>query len=64
MLPHNPSVPGDIAGNAARMAGLVTEAAERGAGLVVFAELALTHYDLAVIAADPAGLSVLPDDPG
>ncbi|MEK2475744.1 nitrilase-related carbon-nitrogen hydrolase [Streptomyces noursei] len=58
-----PSVPGDIAGNAARMAGLVTKAAERGAGLVVFAELALTHYDLSAIAADPAGLSVLPDDP-
>ncbi|MGW5821131.1 nitrilase-related carbon-nitrogen hydrolase [Streptomyces noursei] len=58
-----PSVPGDIAANAARMAGLVTEAGERGAGVVVFSELALTHYDLGPIAADPAALTVLPDDP-
>ncbi|MFJ5674743.1 nitrilase-related carbon-nitrogen hydrolase [Streptomyces sp. NPDC093097] len=58
-----PSVPGEIAANATRMAGLIAEAAERGAGLVVFAELALTHYDLPLIAADPTGLAVLPDDP-
>ncbi|MFE0375758.1 nitrilase-related carbon-nitrogen hydrolase [Streptomyces inhibens] len=56
------SVPGDIEANAARMAALITEAAGRGAGLVVFSELALTHYDLRLIAADPAGLPVLPDD--
>ncbi|GAU70902.1 dipeptidase [Streptomyces sp. NBRC 110611] len=55
-------VPGDIETNAARMAALITEAADRGAGLVLFSELALTHYDLDLIAADPAGLSVLPDD--
>ncbi|WP_274915859.1 nitrilase-related carbon-nitrogen hydrolase [Streptomyces sp. WZ-12] len=58
-----PSVAGDIATNARRMAGLIAEAAERGAGLVVFAELALTHYDLRLLVADPAGLTVLPDDP-
>ncbi|UKY50038.1 nitrilase-related carbon-nitrogen hydrolase [Streptomyces inhibens] len=56
------SVPGDIEANAARMAALITEAAGRGAGLVVFSELALTHYDLRLIVADPAGLLVLPDD--
>lgn len=54
---------GDIAYNAARMADLVTEAAGRGAGLVLFAELALTHYDLTAIAADPGTLSAAPDDP-
>ncbi|MFG2889240.1 nitrilase-related carbon-nitrogen hydrolase [Streptomyces sp. NPDC048248] len=57
-----PPVPGDIDANAARMAALVTEAAARGAGLVVFAELALTQYDLPAIAADPR-LTVAPDDP-
>ncbi|MEU9113100.1 nitrilase-related carbon-nitrogen hydrolase [Streptomyces sp. NPDC048483] len=56
------SVPGDIDANAARMAALITEAAGRGAGLVVFAELALTHYDLAAIAGDPEGSAVTPDD--
>ncbi len=55
-------VPGNIEANAARMASLVTEAAARGAGLVVFAELALTQYDLPAIAADPR-LTVAPDDP-
>ncbi|WP_411135435.1 nitrilase-related carbon-nitrogen hydrolase [Streptomyces sp. C10] len=55
-------VPGDIEANAARMAGLVTEAAGRGAGLVVFPELALTHYDLDLIAADPLGMTVTEDD--
>ncbi|MFG2094379.1 nitrilase-related carbon-nitrogen hydrolase [Streptomyces sp. NPDC048612] len=55
-------VPGDIEANAARMAGLLAEAAGRGAGLVVFPELALTHYDLARIAADPVGLAVTADD--
>ncbi|MGW3271055.1 nitrilase-related carbon-nitrogen hydrolase [Streptomyces kronopolitis] len=55
-------VPGDIAANAARMAALVTEAADRGAGLVTFSELALTHYDLRLIAADPVGMTVTEDD--
>ncbi|WP_079064558.1 nitrilase-related carbon-nitrogen hydrolase [Streptomyces sp. NRRL F-4489] len=58
-----PSVSGDIAANAARMAGLIAEAGDRGAGLVAFAELALTHYDLDAIATDPIGMSVLPEDP-
>ncbi|MFH8679598.1 nitrilase-related carbon-nitrogen hydrolase [Streptomyces lydicus] len=57
------AVPGDIAANAARMATLLTEAAGRGAGLVVFSELALTHYDLRLIAADPVGMAVTEDDP-
>ncbi|MFF8787108.1 nitrilase-related carbon-nitrogen hydrolase [Streptomyces sp. NPDC015125] len=55
-------VPGDIEANAARMAALLTEAAARGAGLVVFSELALTHYDLDLIAADPSGMTVTEDD--
>ncbi|MGY5134365.1 nitrilase-related carbon-nitrogen hydrolase, partial [Streptomyces nigrescens] len=55
-------VPGDIEANAARMAGLLTEAAGRGSGLVVFPELALTHYDLDLIAADPLGMTVTEDD--
>ncbi|MEV5479452.1 MULTISPECIES: nitrilase-related carbon-nitrogen hydrolase [Streptomyces] len=57
-----PSVPGDIEANAARMAALVGEAADRGAGLVAFSELALTHYDLRLIAADPVGMTVTEDD--
>ncbi|MFJ9414271.1 nitrilase-related carbon-nitrogen hydrolase [Streptomyces sp. NPDC101227] len=56
------SVPGDIGANAAQMAALITEAAGRGAGLVVFAELALTHYDLAAIAGDPEAMAVTHDD--
>ncbi|MFK4247816.1 carbon-nitrogen hydrolase family protein [Streptomyces angustmyceticus] len=44
------------------MAALLTEAATRGAGLVVFSELALTHYDLDRIAADPTGMTVTDDD--
>lgn len=55
-------VPGDIEANAARMAALLTDAAARGAGLVVFSELALTHYDRDLIAADPAGMTVTEDD--
>ncbi|MEV0599591.1 nitrilase-related carbon-nitrogen hydrolase [Streptomyces sp. NPDC050315] len=56
-------VPLDAAANAARMAGLVTEAAERGAGLVVFAELALTGYELDAIAAAPERYAYAPDAP-
>ncbi|MFI0905456.1 carbon-nitrogen hydrolase family protein [Streptomyces sioyaensis] len=56
------SVPGDIEANAARMAALVGEAADRGAGLVAFSELALTHYDLRLIASDPVGMTVTEDD--
>ncbi len=55
-------MPGDIAANAGRMAALLTVAADTGTHLVVFAELALTHYDLAAIAADPALLIADHDD--
>ncbi|MEV0373188.1 nitrilase-related carbon-nitrogen hydrolase [Streptomyces sp. NPDC050636] len=55
-------VPRDIDANAAQMAALITEAAERGAGLVVFPELALSRYDLEAIAADPEGMTVTPED--
>ncbi|MFI8995000.1 carbon-nitrogen hydrolase family protein [Streptomyces sp. NPDC053542] len=56
-------VPLDAAANAARMAGLITEAAERGAGLVVFAELALTGYELDGIAAAPERYAYAADGP-
>ncbi|WP_078888705.1 nitrilase-related carbon-nitrogen hydrolase [Streptomyces sclerotialus] len=56
-------VPLAAAANAARMAGLVTEAAGRGAGLVVFAELALTGYELDGIAAEPGRFAFAADDP-
>ncbi|MFC6062073.1 nitrilase-related carbon-nitrogen hydrolase [Streptomyces ochraceiscleroticus] len=49
--------------NAARMAGLVREAGDRGAGLVVFAELALTGYELDAIAAAPGRYAYVADDP-
>jgi NAD+ synthase (glutamine-hydrolysing) len=39
----NPTV-GDVAGNAARIAGAIVQARERGAALVVLPELALTGY--------------------
>ncbi|GLF93852.1 carbon-nitrogen hydrolase family protein [Streptomyces yaizuensis] len=54
-------VPADVEGNARTVAGLVRSAAGRGARLVVFAELALTGYDLELIAADP-GLWLTEDD--
>lgn len=56
-----PSRRHDIAANAARMAALLARAADLGAALVVFAELALTQYDLDALAADP-GLALTPDD--
>ncbi|GAA2714784.1 MULTISPECIES: carbon-nitrogen hydrolase family protein [Streptomyces] len=52
------AVPCAIEANAARMAGLVTEAGEQGAALVVFPELALTGYELGAVTA-----AVTPDDP-
>ncbi|PSJ29269.1 carbon-nitrogen hydrolase family protein [Streptosporangium nondiastaticum] len=55
--------PCDIAANTARMAAFVTEAGERGAALVVFAELAVTGYELDAIAAAGDGLLLDPDDP-
>ncbi|WP_329116811.1 carbon-nitrogen hydrolase family protein [Streptomyces sp. NBC_01465] len=44
--------PGDIAANAEVMAGFVREAAREGSSLVGFAELALTGYELGLIARD------------
>ncbi|WP_050502860.1 carbon-nitrogen hydrolase family protein [Streptomyces monomycini] len=58
-----PSAPLDVEANAARMAALLTEAAGRGAELVVFAELALTNYELDAIAAAPEQYTLAPDDP-
>ncbi|MEU7199437.1 carbon-nitrogen hydrolase family protein [Streptomyces sp. NPDC045470] len=58
-----PSASRDIEGNAARMATLLAEAAGRGAELVVFAELALTNYELDAIAAAPERYALAPDDP-
>ncbi|MEU6965177.1 carbon-nitrogen hydrolase family protein [Streptomyces chrestomyceticus] len=58
-----PSAPLDIEANAARTAALLTEAAGRGAELVVLAELALTNYELDAIAAAPEQYALAPDDP-
>ncbi|MFI9718436.1 carbon-nitrogen hydrolase family protein [Streptomyces sp. NPDC052396] len=54
--------PLDIEANVATMTGLLTEAAGRGASLVVFPELAVSGYELAAIAADPDRLTLEPDD--
>ncbi|MEU6755744.1 nitrilase-related carbon-nitrogen hydrolase [Streptomyces sp. NPDC046685] len=56
-------VPADVEANAAQAAALAVRARERGAGLVVFPELALTGYELDALAADP-GLMTPADDPG
>ncbi|MEU2873601.1 carbon-nitrogen hydrolase family protein [Streptomyces olivoreticuli] len=53
----------DIEANVARMAGFVTEAGERGVSVVVFAELAVTGYELEAIVADQDRLTTAPDDP-
>ncbi|MFH8409637.1 carbon-nitrogen hydrolase family protein [Streptomyces sp. NPDC018019] len=58
-----PSAALDVEANAARTAGLITEAAGRGAELVVLAELALTNYELDAIAAAPERYVLAPDDP-
>ncbi|WP_063738552.1 carbon-nitrogen hydrolase family protein [Streptomyces rimosus] len=58
-----PSAAWDIEANAARTAGLIAEAAGRGAELVVFAELGLTGYELEAIAAGPERCVLSPDDP-
>ncbi|MGK5728501.1 carbon-nitrogen hydrolase family protein [Streptomyces sp. URMC 124] len=55
--------PCDIEANAARMAAFVTEAGERGAALVVFAELAATGYELEAITGGDGRLVMDPDDP-
>ncbi|MEV4615897.1 carbon-nitrogen hydrolase family protein [Kitasatospora sp. NPDC049258] len=48
----------DVVANVGVAAGLVREAAARGAGVVVLPELFLTGYELAGIAADPRGCTV------
>ncbi|WP_063763010.1 carbon-nitrogen hydrolase family protein [Streptomyces rimosus] len=58
-----PPVALDIEANAARTAELITEAAGRGAELVVFAELGLTGYELDAIPADSERCVLAPDDP-
>lgn len=47
------SVPGDVGANVSSMEGLVRAAAEQGAALVAFCELAVTGYDLDLIAGRP-----------
>ncbi|MCX4822867.1 carbon-nitrogen hydrolase family protein [Streptomyces sp. NBC_01142] len=54
--------PGDVRANARTMDGLVRTAAGQGGRVVVFAELALTGYELGLIAKDP-GLWVTEGDP-
>jgi 5-aminopentanamidase len=46
-------VPGEVAANARTAAGLVREAAGLGARITVFAELAVTGYDLALVRERP-----------
>jgi predicted amidohydrolase len=48
------AVPGDVDANARAAAKTVHTAADRGAHLVVFPELFLTGYDLALLAATPS----------
>ncbi|MET7615585.1 carbon-nitrogen hydrolase family protein [Streptomyces sp. NPDC005408] len=55
-------VPGDIEANVRSMADLIRAASGQGARLVVFPELAVTGYELKLIADDP-GLCVAQDDP-
>ncbi|MEW2140381.1 carbon-nitrogen hydrolase family protein [Streptomyces sp. NPDC005409] len=55
-------IPADVEANAAQAAALAVRARERGAGLVVFPELALTGYELDALTADP-GLMTPADDP-
>ncbi|MGW3625458.1 carbon-nitrogen hydrolase family protein [Streptomyces sp. NPDC000880] len=56
------AVPGDVDANVHAMHGLLRAASGQDADLVVFAELAVTGYELELIAKDPA-LWVAEDDP-
>ncbi|MFJ1749073.1 carbon-nitrogen hydrolase family protein [Streptomyces sp. NPDC088116] len=58
------AVPGDVAGNARRAAALTVRAAEQGARVVVFPELHLCAYDLALLAAVPDRCEVPADAHG
>ena len=53
----------DIPANVATAAALLEAAADQGADLLVLPELFLTGYELPGIVADPASLTVSPDDP-
>jgi predicted amidohydrolase len=54
--------PGEIEQNAATAARLIAQAAEGGAGLVVFPELFLCCYDLGLLRREPERCDVSPDD--
>ncbi|WP_328400934.1 carbon-nitrogen hydrolase family protein [Streptomyces sp. NBC_00390] len=56
------SAPGAVGANVRAMADLIRSAAGQGARLVVFAELAVTGYEVELIAKD-AGLTLTEDDP-
>ncbi|WP_051709792.1 carbon-nitrogen hydrolase family protein [Streptomyces sp. NRRL S-350] len=57
------AVPGDIPANVAQAAGLIREAAQAGARLVLFAEKFLSGYEPELIRADPLKCAVQPGDP-
>jgi predicted amidohydrolase len=57
------AVPGEIERNAATAARLVTDAAEQGAGLVVFPELFLSCYHLGLVREQPERCDLDEDDP-
>jgi predicted amidohydrolase len=57
------AVAGDLVGNAGTAAGLVRDAAEQGAQVVVLPEAFLTGYDTGVFAGPLPGLVDLPLDP-
>ena len=57
------AVPGDLSANIRTAAGLVREAADQGAGVVVLPETFLTGYDLEVFARPLPALVDLPLDP-
>ncbi|HEX3454984.1 MAG TPA: carbon-nitrogen hydrolase family protein [Gaiellaceae bacterium] len=54
--------PGEIERNAATAARLIAQAAERGAGIVVFPELFLCCYDLGLLQREPVRCDVSLDD--
>ncbi|MFJ2741157.1 carbon-nitrogen hydrolase family protein [Streptomyces sp. NPDC087440] len=57
------ALPGDVTANVATMAAFVREAAASGARLTVFAELAVTGYELDLLAASPELWMSGPEDP-
>ncbi len=57
------ALPGDVAANVTTMSSFVREAATSGARLTVFAELAVSGYELGLLAAAPGLWMSGPDDP-